>query len=584
MPMSMPMPETSPPRVLTPSQRAEHYARQLVREAPRLLSALDRCPVSASGGSLDREWWAWATKDFSNQDQQRGLWALAYLYTTPLDGNILQGEPALLGWIAQGVRFWQKGQDRRGAFDHLYPFESSWMAAAFTLADLVETYRLVGAAVDAETREGWQQAMLRAGDFLLTHDETHGFISNHRAGGAAALAGLSQITGRIKYLEGAWRIMDGVYARQSAEGWFLEYEGADPGYQTLDTHYQALFYLNSGRDPRVLARVGASLDFLGYFLHPDGSIGGEYGSRNCPHFFPGGLEVFAPELPMAEAMAAAGAWGLEHGTTCGLEDSDTRNSFPLVTSYVLAHRALSEAAAAPAPAAQLPRERECERHWPAAGLYVRSEGRHFLVAGLNKGGVVKLFDRQTGELLHSTCGYHARQGGKDYATLLWGTGESAQFDPPLTPGHEEPPAPRRVTVRARFYEFQADRLMHPWKLIAFRLFMFSLGRIPWLNHLVRKHLIIKRFLTNRAAGELELTRTLTLDADSLVIDDVIAGPGAGLDGLKEHGFFSTVYMASARYFRRQDLRQAWSSAELAPELGAGGDLRRRAYPRPGEGA
>ena len=28
--------------------------------------------------------------------------------------------------------------------------------------------------------------------------------------------------------------------------------------------------------------VGPSIQFLQYFIHPDGSVGGEYGSRNCP--------------------------------------------------------------------------------------------------------------------------------------------------------------------------------------------------------------------------------------------------------------------------------------------------------------
>jgi len=78
----------------------------------------------------------------------------------------------------------------------------------------------------------------------------------------------------------------------------------------------------------------------------------------------------------------------------------------------------------------------------------------------------------------------------------------------------------------------------------------------------------RHFIFNRTTG------------DKLVIDDVIAGPGAGLTSLREHGFFSTVYMASARYFRRQDLRQAWSSPELAEGLREGRELRRRAYPRP----
>ena len=122
------------------------------------------------------------------------------------------------------------------------------MAAAFTLIDMVDAYRRISPDIPISLAESWLDAMKSAGRLLVGRNELHGFISNHRAGAAGALAALNHITGEMLLLQRAWQLMDEVYDRQSAEGWFLEYEGADPGYQTLDTHYQALFYMETGSE------------------------------------------------------------------------------------------------------------------------------------------------------------------------------------------------------------------------------------------------------------------------------------------------------------------------------------------------
>jgi len=151
--------------------------------------------------------------------------------------------------------------------------------------------------------------------------------------------------------------MDGIYSRQSEEGWFLEYEGADPGYQTLDMHYQALFFKETDCDRIVLAHVEKSLEFLAYFLHPDGSIGGEYGSRSCPHFFRAVSRLF-PSTSCCRIHGLPWAAGLASGNSCGLADADERNSVPLATSYMLAHMYLCKNGAYPL--SQLPYERNFE--------------------------------------------------------------------------------------------------------------------------------------------------------------------------------------------------------------------------------
>jgi hypothetical protein len=411
--------------------------------------------------------------------------------------------------------------------------------------------------------------MKRAGNLLVVRDELHGFISNHRAGAAAGLMGLAKITGTDRYAERAWELMRGVYAKQSAEGWFLEYEGPDPGYQTLDTHYQSIFYNETG-DRGVLNAVEKSLEFLSYFMHPDGSIGGEYGSRSCPHYFPGGFEVLSPKLPVAEALARVGVKGLAGGHSSGLADADVRNSVPLATSYVLAHEAMGEVGETKV--AELPFERTFERVWPEAGIYVRSSEKAYVIYGASKGGVVKIFDKRTGDLRFSSCGYTGILLGSVYVTThRWNYASTLQVQGLEGGGESRLLQYRIVSSLNRFMDYRRDRRMTPWKLLLFRLFNLSLGRIWFVNDFVRRHFIIGRYLTAKKEMPINSTRSLVFDADTCRIDDEITlEKGARIFELKEHGFLSSVYMASAKYFRTQDLNHGWNSEDLLADLGSSG--------------
>lgn len=544
------------------------YETELLKESRRLLSALDRCPLSASSGCLDREYWGWATKDFANMDLQRGLLVLAYLYKNDFQGNFCRQQPALLEWIKNGLRFWNAGQYKSGAFNHLYAHENSWMAAAFTLCDMTEIFQLIGGDIDPELRETWLAAMEKAGWHLVRVDETHGFISNHRAGAAAGLMGLYHITQNRRFHDRAWELMSEVYARQSKEGWFVEYEGADPGYQTLDTHFQAIFYQRTGEDERVLEKAAASLNFLSYFLHPDGSIGGEYGSRNCPHFFPGGFEVFAEKLPLAEAMARHGALGLAAGTSCGLADADARNAIPLATSYVWAHKAIDKNGNH---STQLPWERIFECFFPDAGIYIRSDEKKYIVFGLSKGGALKIFEKNPARLIYSSCGYAGRLADGSYASTLFTNAWTDSHVDGMTQNMEVPLGnPRRIRVTAQFFIFHTHRLMTPVKFFFFRLFNLTFGRFQAINGFVRKNLILGRYLFPRHKAPMTLTRTLAITENHVEVEDeALCDASNKILDFREYGFLSTIYMASARYFRTQDFSHAWKGENLAADFKSG---------------
>ena len=67
---------------------------------------------------------------------------------------------------------------------------------------------------------------------------------------ATAVAALSRwdiLVGDPKALKKAEHLLDRILNNQSQEGWFMEYEGADPGYQTLCLHYLVDVHLQKKR-------------------------------------------------------------------------------------------------------------------------------------------------------------------------------------------------------------------------------------------------------------------------------------------------------------------------------------------------
>lgn len=544
-----------------PEKRREWQKKCILDSAPRLLSALNRCPVSASGGSFDREYWAWCVKDFANYDLQRATAVLGWLYCTPFDGNRFYDQPAMLAWIQQAISFWLKGQDRGGSFDHLYPLEKSWMAAAFTLVDMTCSWDLLHVKSAPAFRREWLAGMEKAARCLANRDEDHGFISNHRAGAAAGLLAFSRISGEKFAADRAAALLRDIVDHQSPDGFFLEYEGADPGYETLGLHYLAKAHqelVKAGQDSlrtRLENAVGRSLEFLSYFVHPNGGIGGEYGSRGCPHVFMGGLEYWSALFPLAEAICRRAIPALAQNRAAGVMDSDFRNEIPLLSSAIFA--ASADAEARPFPVPGLPHGRAFERFFPGAGMYIRSDPEScYFIMGASKGGVIKVFDKNG--LVYSNCGYVATKGKTHYTTHIWHMPDISGVP---TPGERPLRQEMEVSLRMPFFKFQPAREMTVPGLVLFRLFNLTLGRWQKLNGLARR-LIIRVFLTQKIGQTAFIERKISLNRDRLQISDNAHGCRL-FRALSRHGFFAAVYMASARYFRVDDFAQAWSE-QLEP--------------------
>ena len=505
---------------------------QVLKACRRLLSEINRDPATPTCGCFDRRYWAWKLVDFPEATFQRNLAALAWQLQQPE----AQDERAFLTLTIQsGLLYTASIQHRNGSFDQAYPYEASYGATAFLLPDLLDAYQAIKDSC-ADVQQMTIEAMLfRASDFLNKHAELHGTISNHLAGAALALRKAGQFFDRPEFTRKSGEIVDYILAKQSPEGWYVEYGGADPGYQTLCMYYLAQVYRlleDENEKEKLHASLKVSLDFLQYFVHPDGTFGGEYGSRRTEVYYPGGIALLSDEFPQAAAMSARMRTSIEQGQTVTLADIDIGNSAPLLNNTIQAlafHK--------PKDLSLLPCQQESfEKDFPGAGILLRGTPRYYCVVGVSTGGVVKLFDKKKARLALDDCGL--------LGITSRGLGISTQMAHKDQDFQEQG---NQVEIWGGFYPIKSS-LPTPASFLLLRLLNLTVMRIGFLNELVKK-LLVGLLISGGGKTPLKRTRVLDFQPERIRITDHIERTGRiRLKRLVYGGKFSSIHMASARYF------------------------------------
>jgi len=545
---------------------AEIYSTAILEEAPRVLSLMDRELLSPTAGCCDRTYWAWKFVDFPGARFQESLCVLSFLYSTKLEHNPYFGNPRLLEWIGCGVRFWSSIQHHDGSFDEAYPFERSLAATAFTTFYVGEALGYIGIDLPPETLDIARRAMIRAGQWLTRNDESHGFLSNHLAAAAAALCHVYRLTGDHLFDQRSRYFLQRIMDHQSREGWYEEYGGADPGYQTHGSFYLARCWQLSHRDD-LAESLGHSMNFLAHFVHPDGSLGGEYASRNTQTYYPAAFEIFGARHPAAAWIAETMRPSSRSGAAAGLRCMDAYNYFPFLNNLVFAYLACAD----PSRAAVTPEEPSPGPGlvwFPEAGIARVRRRRYDAYVGSSKGGVIKIFDRSLRKLVFSDCGYVGHLGG--------GRLVSTQYqDHTRLVGVR----PDRIEVQGVFSEMSRPK-MTPQRFLLFRLFTLSLGRFGGLGRRLKRYMV-DLLIYRRRALNLDFKRTIEFDESAVRISDHLSGPDAGrLESLRWSEQFTTIHMGSSRYFIANELNDTAAShdpsfKEIDPKEIASGLMVRR---------
>jgi len=505
------------------------YLADIHQTLPRILGLFDTNPISAMRGVGDRYRWAWKGSDFANGTFQGAVHGLALLV---VNGMLPEGmnEASILHRIHDALDGIRRITRNNGSLDEILPMESSYCVTALVAFDALCALDILAGRISDAERIRHHATVAPLIGFLVRARETHGIITNHLAVAAAALTRWHKMTGEdvIAARDDVLRVITRHY---NAEGWFCEYEGADPGYQTLALDYLADMDAQAP-ELGLASSLFKTCEFLGYCAHPDGSFGGLYGSRNTRFLYPAGIGMLARQSPHAAALASFAGKAHQDKTVVGLAAMDDSNLVPMFNSFCRA-AALAQQQAVPAP---LPYEgNDFYKEFPEAGLIVVKQAETYSIVNWRK-SVLSHFSPGRAILDGGACArnpkntWYTSQMGRDVTRLIHADAQQVVIEAPMIRYHVSYPAPVQMVV--------------------LRILCLSVMRIAPLNAWVKK-ILVRLLISRRAVSGHVIRRTITLHPEVAIRDEWISNPGR-LTLERPFQYFQATHMASQGYWQRGD--------------------------------
>lgn len=475
-----------------------------------------------------------------NASLQYGIYPLTWLWKHDKTGKYKDNNN-LLEWIIAAMNYCSKIQNRNGSFNQFFPNEQSVGTTYYLLSAVLYAYENIKDIIDDAARANIENIIARSSDFVLKNDEEYAVISNHIALFASVNLGLTHITNDTRFKEKALKQLGIIFENQSAEGWFLEYDGADPGYQTQCIYYLGECYLLTG-DAQILDRVKKSIeDFLIYFFHPDGSFGGEYGSRNTEIIYPAGFEMLKEKIPACREITKFIHRNIiSEGKLVSLDSLDDENLIRLSTNYLLASQYVEQYDEEDSRHLLLPfNNSKVEKDFNETGIVIRGNYRYYSIVNFKKGGIIKVYDKIRNMLTYEDNGYFLKIGN----TII--TNQIAQNTMLVADKSE-------VRFENNFYEALGEMLT-PAKNILLRILALTFFRSLSVTNLFRR-LLVKKAFTGKRKYNVHLKRTVKYLENSIIIEDKITKGkdlyiNMHLTGRKTYA----VKMASSNYHSDKDL-------------------------------
>ncbi len=537
------------------ADRASPYRRLILEATPRLMGQFDRESLSPTRGSFDRDHWSWKFRDFPVVVLQGGLIPLSWLYTNSFGTNFYHHNEQLRQWMEYGLESLLDRQHANGAFDTVGPNTQDHGITLYVVYTLTTVSQTLGDQIPPALRTRIAHSVARACRFAARTAEDYSFISNHQSLFALAWLRAGLMIGDESLIARADGTVAQILARQSSEGWYLEYSGADPGYESLGLHYLAI-YQRERPSAALDASLARAVEFYSNFVAADGSVGGGYGSRDTQLWYPGAFELLSPQLPMAAGIAAFMRPRLELGNVVTLRNVDAHNLPTLMASYCTAVEAITRFPEIPS-ASSLPCEATQPLHvFSESGLAVVGTPHYRAVANLRKGGMLVVFDGDSGRILHEDAGYVIQAAGHDWTTALISDPEKVEHSAAY------------LQITAPFLRANRE-VLTPFKFLILRALNLTLFRSVWLGALIR-NMIISQIITGRKVGPYRITRRIDFADDHVTVhDEIVAEAAASVTGVYRPRTYQAQHMGSARYFHPRELVSIATALREAPiELAA----------------
>lgn len=500
------------------------YNDFVVSQTPRLLSQLDRNKNSKTFGSFDRNYWNYKIRDFSSIVLQQGSLALSLLYSHDFPGNDYFQNGKIREWTIGSLNFWSESQLSDGSFNEYWPYEHGYPPTVFSLFSAAESYKLLSDFIEEPIKDNLLESIKKSCKFISKKLEFG--AQNQEIASIAALYSSYQVINDKKILDVIDKKIKTISELQNKEGWFSEYGGADIGYMSVSLYFLSEYYRLS-EDNQVLPLIENSLNFLQFFIHPDSTVGGEYGSRNTEYFLPGGLENVADIFPIAGLIADKLFQSKFSNLPWSVDDRYLSHYF--LHSYIRAllnNRSRHYSGSLPCEHDSL------NKYYHDSGLFIKKQGKMFTIVSTKK-GVIKVFFEDS-EILND-CGYIAKVNDKIYATNWLDALNKIKVNNDS------------IEINSKFHATPSGNHFNPFNHCALRVLSFISGEkmIPILK---------SRLINLDKTTPVEFKRTVKFSTDDLTILDSVSSPFT-LDSVNPVDSFSFRYVPSSNYFQINEIKR-----------------------------
>jgi len=509
------------------------YNKVLGKNISRLLASYNLDPGARTYGYGDRLYWGWKISDFPNGTIQGGVHALSIA----LKLGMIKDDQFILKTIDAIINAISRMRSKSGSMVEAYPGENSFCVTALVAFDVLSAIQHLEDYLSKTQIQNYLEILRPLIGFIESNNEEHAIISNHLAAAAAACFLWCKLT--EEKLKRGQEILDIIYKYQSKEGWYREYEGADPGYQTLCTYYLSCIY-EITEDEYLLRSLENSASFLKYFIHPDGTIGGLYGSRNTEVYYPAGVVGLAhviDDFALISSMLQKGN-KLDHHILP--QAVDIGNFIPLLNSYAAAavkyEQNKENIEGIKLTASYLDK---FNKNFTDTGIYLHSNSRYHSIINYKKGGTIKVFDKKMSKIDTEDGGLFGQlANGTRFSTQQ--IDENIQF--------------KKLIINSNFYTIN-EKYMSPFSCIIIRIFGVTFFRSKVLGDLF-KRFIVKLLMTGKNKIDGRVTRRFEFLEDKIVVHESIIEPKR-CSTIGHMGKVKAIHMASSGYY--------FSQVESTPE-------------------
>lgn len=372
---------------------------------PRILTNLDRDPASPTYGCFDRNYWHYKVQDYSSGLLQQSMLTLALVYGNYFSGNIYYKKDEIREFAIAGLEYCTRIQHNDGSFDEYWAGEHSIPSTAFTLYAICETSDILGYIT-----ERLKHCIEKSVHFLENNVEQGAL--NQEMASIAAIRYAAVILKNDRITDIATGRFAQLIGTQTNEGWFPEYGGFDVSYSTVTLDYLIRFYELS-KEKKALESAKRLLNVLTYFVHPDGSVGGGYGTRNTEYFLPYGIEYLRKDLIIADKFVSKLLGYITRKDYLNLSWDERYILHYVSHSFVkalLIHEKYSYDYND-----KLPCETTFNHFFKEAQIYIHSNQNYYFIANLSKGGIFKVICKKTMETT-TDCTFRINYKENHYVT------------------------------------------------------------------------------------------------------------------------------------------------------------------------